>query len=348
MGEGGGQILRSSLAMSALTGAPIRIEKIRAGRKKPGLLRQHLTAVQAAQAICEAKVEGAELKAQTIEFAPGPVRGGEYEFKIGSAGSVMLVLQTILPPLLFADGPSTVALEGGTHNPMSPPFDFLLHTFLPTLAKMGAQVELRLHRPGFYPAGGGRAVMKITPVQRLSRLELMEGGPAELHGHVLLAHLPQHVCERELAALKEGLSLSDEALSHDLNRTSKGPGNVVMVRAKRPQLTELFTVFGERGVRAETLVERLIEEVKTFIGADVAVGEHLADQLLIPMALGQGGRFTTVPLSLHTKTNMEVLKLFCEVDFAVEPLEGRGAQITVTPGASNPADPADPADGSAD
>lgn len=317
-GEGGGQILRTSLAMSILTNTPIRLENVRGGRKKPGLLRQHLTGVRAAQAICGAKVQGDTLKSQTVEFSPGAVRGGDYAFNIGSAGSAMLVLQTVLPPLMFADAPSTVTLEGGTHNPMSPPFDFLQTSFIPALTKMGAQVELTLVRPGFFPAGGGKVIMKVQPVAKLAPLSLMEAGDCAVSGRVLIAHLPEHVADREVQELQKQLELPAEAVTRQVNQSSKGPGNVVMVTCERDSHTELFTAFGEKGLRAETLVERLAQEVRSFVKADVAVGEHLADQLLIPMALGQGGDFSTVPLSEHTTTNMEMLKRFLNVKFEVE------------------------------
>ena len=167
MGEGGGQILRSSLALSLVMGRSIRIEKIRAGRKKPGLLRQHLTAARAAAEIGRAQVRGVELGSEELEFAPGVVVPGEYRFAVGSAGSATLVLQTVLPALLTASGPSQLVLEGGTHNPMAPPFDFLEKAFLPCIRRMGPRVEATLTRPGFYPAGGGAFEVAIEPVERL-------------------------------------------------------------------------------------------------------------------------------------------------------------------------------------
>lgn len=176
-GEGGGQILRSALSLSLCTGQAFRIENIRARRKKPGLLHQHLTAVLAARAVGGAEVVGAELGSQTLEFRPGKVRPGRHRFAVGTAGSATLVFQTILPPLMTADGPSFIELEGGTHNPLAPPFDFLTGSFLPLIERMGAAVQGRLERPGFYPAGGGRFEASIEPAGSLGRLELMERGP---------------------------------------------------------------------------------------------------------------------------------------------------------------------------
>src|SRR5689334_333662 len=167
VGEGGGQILRTALALSALTGQPFEIEKIRAKRRKPGLLRQHLTAVRAATALCQAQVEGDSLGSMTLRFVPGDVKPGEYAFAIGTAGSATLVLQTVLPPLLLASRPSKITIEGGTHNPLAPPVDFLDRSFLPLVRRMGPRVRVQLERWGFYPAGGGRISVEIEPVQRL-------------------------------------------------------------------------------------------------------------------------------------------------------------------------------------
>src|SRR5581483_5211147 len=170
-GEGGGQILRTALALSIVTGTPFRIERIRARRARPGLLRQHLTAVNAAAELSGASVTGAEQGPATLTFAPGKVRPGGFEFKIGSAGSATLVLQTVMPALLVGSMESRIALEGGTHNPAAPPFDFLEKSFLPFINRMGPAVEARLVRPGFYPAGGGRIEVKITPAERLMPID---------------------------------------------------------------------------------------------------------------------------------------------------------------------------------
>src|SRR5438874_10033599 len=175
-GEGGGQILRTSLALSLVTGQPFRIERIRAKRQKPGLLRQHLTGVEAARTVGCAEVVGGALNSQTLEFRPGVVTPGNYRFAVGTAGSATLVLQTVLPSLLTASGTSTLTLEGGTHNPLAPPFDFLARSFMPLIHRMGPSVELELRAAGFYPAGGGRFHTRIEPAKRLFPLVLNERG----------------------------------------------------------------------------------------------------------------------------------------------------------------------------
>jgi RNA 3'-terminal phosphate cyclase (ATP) len=216
MGEGGGQVLRTSLALSLVTGKPFRIERIRAGREKPGLLRQHLTAVNAAAAVGGADVDGAALGSRELGFRPGAVRPGEHRFAVGTAGSATLVLQAVLPALLGARGSSSLVLEGGTHNPFAPPFDFLAKAFLPLLARMGAKVEARLERPGFYPAGGGRFHVAIEPVERLQRLDLpSRGEPKRRLARAMVSNLHRNIADRELKAVKDLLSWDRSCLIAD-------------------------------------------------------------------------------------------------------------------------------------
>ena len=196
LGEGGGQILRSSLALSLVTTKPFVIERIRASRKRPGLMRQHLSAVTAAAEISQAHVEGDEPGSMRLSFRPGTINSGDYVFDVGSAGSATLVLQTILPALLLAEGESNLTLRGGTHNPWAPPFDFLAQSYLPLVNRLGPTVEARLIRPGFYPLGGGEFTVHIQPVRQLGRLELTERGELRAHRvRVLLANLPRHIAE---------------------------------------------------------------------------------------------------------------------------------------------------------
>lgn len=238
-GEGGGQILRSALSLSMITGQPFTITGIRAGRAKPGLLRQHLTAVKAATEICGATVEGAELGSQHLVFRPGAVRGGDYRFAIGSAGSCTLVLQTVLPALWFADGPSRVEVSGGTDNPSAPPADFIRRVLEPLLAKMGIHQQTTLLRHGFYPAGGGVVATEVSPVASFNTLQLGErGNIVRMRGEVLLAGVPRHVAEREIATLAASFSLHEQAV-HNLPR-DQGPGNTVSLEVESENITERF------------------------------------------------------------------------------------------------------------
>ncbi|HSN85573.1 MAG TPA: RNA 3'-terminal phosphate cyclase, partial [Thermoanaerobaculia bacterium] len=199
-GEGGGQILRTSIALAMVTGKAIRIRNVRARRSRPGLMRQHLVAVQAAARIGGARIEGAEIGSATLTFIPGEVKPGEHELSVGTAGSTTLVLQTVLPALLLASRPSWLVLEGGTHNPLAPPFEFLDRSYLPLVNRMGPRVQAELERPGFYPAGGGRMVVSVEPASRLSGFELLERGEVRRRqATALLSRLPRHIAERELA-----------------------------------------------------------------------------------------------------------------------------------------------------
>lgn len=317
-GEGGGQVLRTSLALSLVTGKPFRIERIRAKRDKPGLLRQHLTAVNAACAVGQAAAEGASLGSDSVTFIPESVRGGDFRFAIGTAGSTTLVLQTILLPLVFADRASTLVIEGGTHNPNAPPFEFLDCAFLPLLRRMGAAVELKLVRPGFYPAGGGEIQVSIAPAARLGRLEIeSRGGIVQRRIRAVVANLPYEIAQREVRTAGEELGWGEELqFAHSLTG-SAGPGNAVSITVESEHITDVFTAFGSRGVRAEQVAHDAAKQAKRFINSEAAAGEHLADQLLLPMALAGGGSFTTTPVSSHTTTNMGVIRHFLDVKMDV-------------------------------
>jgi len=326
-GEGGGQILRTALALSLVSGRPFTIENIRAGRDKPGLLRQHLTAVEAARQIGLATVEGATLHSPRLVFHPGEVIPGDYFFAVGTAGSTTLVLQTVLPPLLAAKGPSRLTLEGGTHNSFAPPYDFLRQTFLPLLQRMGGQVTAALDIHGFFPAGGGRLRVEITPGP-LAPIDLPGRGPIRRQvARTLISKLPRHVAERELALIKEKLRCDEyrlETITH-----SPGPGNVVLIEMESAPLTEIVTAFGQRGVPAERVAQAAVDAAQAYLSAGVPVGEHLADQLLIPLALAGGGSFITTCPTPHTRTNAEVIRLFLDIEVTFEPLSPETYRVIV-------------------
>ncbi len=329
-GEGGGQVLRTSLALALVTGKPFRIEKIRAGLKNPGLLRQHLTAVKAAAQIGQAEVSGDGIGSQQLAFAPGKVAPGNYAFAVGTAGSATLVLQTVLPALMMASGNSSLVLEGGTHNPFAPPFDFLAKVFLPLVNRMGPQVSAKLERPGFYPAGGGKFSIEIEPAPSLNRIDLLERGEIRVrNARAMIASLPRKIAERELALVKEKMSWNPEWLRVEAVDNSLGPGNIVMIELESEHVTELFTGFGERGVPAEGVADQAVQAARRYLAADVAVGEYLADQLMIPMALAGGGSYTTLPLSRHATTNIEVIRKFLDVGIEVETITNRSLKVTI-------------------
>jgi RNA 3'-terminal phosphate cyclase (ATP) len=322
MGEGGGQVLRTALTLSLCKQKAFRITNIRKRRRKPGLQRQHLAAVEAAAAISRAAIEGAEIGSQELLFTPRGVIADNYRFAIGTAGSTTLVAQTILPPLMLAHGPSTITLEGGTHNPLAPPFDFLEQVFCPLLNRMGPKVTARLERPGFYPRGGGIIHLEIQPAITLQPLALTERGKIQrLHAVILLARLPEHIAERERNVITQLSGMADEQVMIRHAETSPGPGNAIMITVASEHLTELFTSYGVRGVPAERVAETVVQEVQNYLKSGVPVGEHLADQLLIPTALAGGGAFITGRPSLHTMTNIEVINHFTGICLTTSEIE---------------------------
>jgi len=315
LGEGGGQILRSSLALSLVTGRPFRIRKLRAGREKPGLLRQHLTAVQAASEIGAARVEGGVIGSQELSFSPEVIRPGSYRFAVGTAGSATLVLQTVLPALMVADSPSELVMEGGTHNPFAPPFDFLERVFLPILGRMGPRVVVELDRPGFYPAGGGRFRVAIEPVPRLGRLDLLERGEiVARQARARVSNLSRGIAERELEVVRGALSWNPEWLAVEEVRNATGPGNIITVEIESQGIRELFTGFGRREAPAERVAMDVVGEVREYLASGAPVGPHLADQLLVPMAIAGEGTFRTVRPTRHTQTNIEIIRMFLDVE----------------------------------
>ncbi|CAN7241394.1 RNA 3'-terminal phosphate cyclase [Pseudorhodoferax sp. LjRoot39] len=321
-GEGGGQILRTALALSMCTGQPFTLSSIRAGRAKPGLMRQHLTCVQAAAEVSGADVQGAELGSQSLRFHPGPVRAGDYLFNVGSAGSCTLVLQTIWPALLLAGAPSRLKLGGGTHNPMAPPFHFLERSYAPLLRRLGAGVDLTLRRLGFYPAGGGEIEATVWPVEALLQpFDLNDrGAEVEVYAECFSPALSRSVARRELEHLGMALGWSGEQLREASARQNEGPGNALLATLSHGNVCEVFTAFGEKGVSAEQVAQDLVREVQAYQAGDAALGLHLADQWALPLALavwqsGRAASYTSTELTPHAKTNFAIIERFLPIRF---------------------------------
>ena len=328
MGEGGGQILRTALTLSLVSGKPFRITHLRAARRRPGLQRQHLACVRAAAAVGLAEVEGASLGSQTLCFAPKGVWPGRYCFDIGTAGSTTLVLQTVLPALLMADGPSQITVTGGTHNPLAPPFEFLDRAYLPLLRRMGAQVEAHLLRPGYAPRGGGEISLHVRPANHLSPLVLEDRGRIlNRRATATVAGLPKHIGERELRVVRQHLGWPEDFMLVKEQPPQWGPGNVLSIELAFDGHSEVFTGFGQRGVRAETVAARAVQEVQEYLEAEVAVATHLADQLLLPLALARGGLFTTLAPTLHARTNWEVIRRFLDLRLTMEQLSAKAWRL---------------------
>ena len=311
-------MLRTALGLSLVTGQAFRMVRIRGGRERPGLLRQHLTCVQAAAALGDAEVSGDALGSQTLEFSPRTLQPGDYHFAIGTAGSTTLVLQAVLPALLRASGPTTLSIEGGTHNRLAPPFEFLARALVPVLAKLGAQVSVTLVRPGFEPAGGGRLEVAVTPAP-LRPLELVSRGALlSRSAEASVSGVPRKVAERELKVVAEELAFTDaECAVREVS--SPGPGNAVVLTLAYEQVTDVFVGLGARGITAEKVARRVSGEVRRALRTDAPVGLHLADQLLVPLALAGGGVFRTVAPTPHTTTQLELIPRFLEVQLDCQP-----------------------------
>ncbi|MEM8996767.1 MAG: RNA 3'-terminal phosphate cyclase [Acidobacteriota bacterium] len=322
MGEGGGQVVRSSLALSLVTGRPVHVERIRAGRKKKGLLRQHLTAARAAAEISGGSLEGAELGSTDLRFWPGTVRAGNYRFAIDSAGSSTLLLQALLPPLLLADDPTTLVLEGGTHNPQAPPYDFLERCLAPELARLGPRIDLRIESYGFYPRGGGRIVVEIEPTGALTPVELHDRGKLlDRRVTALLSQLPRHIGERMVSRFQKRAGWPSRQFSiRDV--PSPGPGTVLLAEVRHEGGTVLVTGFGRRGLRSESIADSVYQEIRAHLKHGAPVGEHLADQLIVPFALAGAGGFTTRSLSRHVTTQIELIPKFLDVTIDVDGVGG--------------------------
>ncbi|TDM05998.1 MAG: RNA 3'-terminal phosphate cyclase [Ideonella sp. MAG2] len=337
-GEGGGQILRTALALSMCTGQPFVLRNIRARRAKPGLMRQHLTCVLAAQEVCDAQVQGAELNASTLHFEPGAVQAGDYRFSVGSAGSCTLVLQTVWPALMQAAAPSTVLLSGGTHNPMAPPAHFLQRSYMPLLARLGAHCTLTLRRMGFYPAGGGEVEVTIAPAGALQPFDLLARGERqEAYAECLAPALPRNVAHRELEAVGQAMGWAQEQLRQPVVRANEGPGNALMLTLAHEHVTEVFTEFGSKGISAEEVATRVVQQARHYLASTAALGPYLADQWALPLALavrhsGQAAAYTCTELTPHAHSNMGVIQQFLPLRFDTQAAEG-GWLVRCLPGA---------------
>ena len=322
VGEGGGQILRTSLALSMCTGQAFTLARIRARRAKPGLMRQHLTCVQAAEAVSGATVSGAALGSTTLVFEPGAVKAGDYSLRVGTAGSCTLVLQTVWPALMLAGATSRLTLSGGTHNPMAPPFHFLERCYAPLLRRLGAGSELTLRRMGFYPAGGGEIDVTIhSAADTLRPFDVLErGAPVESYAECLAPALPVAVVRRELDAIGRALAWSPEQLRVPVVRQNEGPGNALMATLAYEHVCELATQFGEKGISAEAVASALAKEVRAHANSTGALGPHLADQWALPLALavwrrGGSAAYTCTELTEHATTNFAMIERFLSVRF---------------------------------
>jgi RNA 3'-terminal phosphate cyclase (ATP) len=331
-GEGGGQVLRTSLALSILTGRPVRIENIRAGRKKPGLMAQHLKAVEAAAAISGAVVEGARLGARTLFFEPQGLFPGNYRFNIGTAGSTSLVLQTILIPLSFAEAPSSVIVTGGTHVPWSPSFHYMERHLNPFLKMIGFNLDLKLEGAGYYPRGGGCIRAVVRPARDFSPLALISRGKLQgISGVSGATNLAGHIIQRQAAQARERLEEEGfPAAIEKMQVPGNGQGTFLQLEARFEYSQGCYDALGARGKPAEHVADEAVDSLLGFLQTDAAIDEHLADQLILPLSLVNGvSRLRTSSVTPHLKTNAEVVMAFRPVGIHIKGEAGKPGEVEI-------------------
>jgi RNA 3'-terminal phosphate cyclase (ATP) len=332
-GEGGGQILRTSLALALLTGRAFHLRNVRAGRAKPGLQPQHLMSVRAAAAVGQAEVRGAVRDSTDLVFEPGAVVPGRYHFPIGTAGATGLVLHTLYLPLtLHAAGPSEVTVTGGTHVRTSPSFDFLETTWRPYVQLLGLRLKLRLVRAGFYPRGGGEVEAHFQPCPRLQGVQLTEGKRVtRATGRSIVAGLPEDIARRQ--ARRAAHRLEEAGLEVDMREESwpGGPGTVLIVVLHTAPVPTLFFALGERGKRAERVADEAVEQALAFLKAEPpGVDPHSGDQLVLPLALAEGpSTYRMAEVTRHLTTNVNVIQHFLDRHIKVEGTEGEPGVVRI-------------------
>ena len=333
-GEGGGQILRSSLSLSAILNRPVHINGVRAGRKKPGLAPQHLTSVNAVAAITNAEVTGGQLGSQTLTFRPQEISGGDYTFDVAeirpSAGTLSLVFQSIALPLSFAKVASTVTLHGGTHVPWSPTVHYLQEVFVPMAVRFGFEGSIQLNRWGWYPKGGGEAIVKVQPTVDWHGVEFENRGKLQaIHATSAGSNLPEHIINRQQKQIKKRLGRFDSLVNIErVKGTSIGRGTLVFLKAEFENVQVGFSALGARGKRAERVADEACEALFGFVKSGAAIEPHLADQLVLPMALAKGeSRFTTSQITRHLTTNIWLVQQFLPVRFEVNGAENEPGVI---------------------
>lgn len=315
-GEGGGQILRTALSLSVVTGKSMRIRNIRAHRTKPGLMAQHLKAVEAAASVSNARVQGAELRSSTLLFEPGALTAGEYHFDVGTAGATSLVLQTIAMPLSFAKSSSRVSIIGGTHVPWSPTYHYLAWHWIPCLARSGFRIDSTLERPGFYPKGGGRITAWIKPVSAPSPLTLVQRGALKrIRGLSMVASLGITIAERQKQQAIKRLTKHRAGIEIDVLRLSAySPGTALLLLAEFEQTQCCYGALGARGKPAERVADEAVNALEALLATNGAIDEFLADQLILPLSLAHGVSELRVPkITQHLISSGDIVRKFLPV-----------------------------------
>jgi len=330
-GEGGGQILRTSVALSAVTGAQVRVRNIRAGRPVPGLQPQHVTSIESVAEICGGEVDGLFKGSKEVVFKPGQLTGGDFEFDVGTAGSIPLVITSCLLPGLFSKSRLRLTVKGGTDVRWSPLIDYLRLVHVPMLGEFGGSCEIEVSSRGFYPEGGGEVKADISPVGGLSSVDFSsQGKPVRIEGMAFAQNLPEHVVSRmKNAALKKLLDFKEVRIDTDLRKGhSTGAGIVLAAVCENTVLGE--SALGEKGVRSETLGEGCAEDLIETLRSGATVDEHMLDQVLLYMAFAEKGSMVLAQeLTAHAETNIWVIEQFLGKKFSISKKEGSAKVATI-------------------
>lgn len=348
-GEGGGQILRTSVSLSTLLGRPVEVTNIRKNRKFPGLMPQHLTGVKACQQICGATVEGAEINSERLLFSPGQIRAGKYTFDVAeskkSAGAATLVLQTVILPLLFAKGESNIIVRGGTHVPWSPPATYLKQVFLPVIGLFGCQTFLKINRWGWYPEGGGEIACRIKPVDKLRARQFSERGPLrKVYGMSVTSNVGGGVGDRQIKAANKHLRANNlDAQLRNSEVAANGKGTILFLTAEFDNCRAGFSTLGEKGVPAEKIAEATVNELRNFLNKNVCLDHYLADQLIPYVALcGERIEMNVSKITNHLKTNLWVTQKFIPIKYKLSGPQGFPGVLTIEPAPEPAPLPAEP------
>lgn len=323
-GEGGGQLLRNAVALAAIHGSPIRVYNIRRKRKNPGLRPQHLHAVKLVGRLCGAEMMGLKENSMEIQFSPKLIRGGSFSIDIGTAGSITLLLQCVLPVLAFTQVKSTLKITGGTSVKWAPPVPYMTNVFLPILSTyMGFEPTVNLVRRGYYPKGGGLVEVEATPVGKINPIVLTERGNIEaIKGISYCSKLPKHVAERQARSAKRFLAkhgLNEVSIEVVTDMSARSPGSGIVLWAKSP-LSAIIGAdsLGERGKKAEHVGEEAARQLISQLQQNKPVDKHLSDQLIVWMALANGeSRIECTELTLHTTTVIELCETIAGTEFNV-------------------------------
>jgi len=328
--QAGRSLLGTCLGLSMATQTPFRMENISTGSRGVGLSRRELSLILAANQVCGGDLDGAVMGSQTLSFRPGQVQAGHYDISIGMAGSVTEVLLCLLPALMQADGGSSLLLQGGTHIPGSPSFDFLQRVFIPVLEQMGPRLRLSLERPGFYPAGGGKISAEIEPAETSASWEIYDAGRSlKNSATVLMAHGSKKIAQRQLEQVQKKLSWKESECHIELVRHSLGPGNVMILETVKENINALFCGYAGAHDSPQSATIKAIESFRRFVAQRVPVSPMLAETVLLPLALTKGGEFRTTPLSLHSQQQIPLIQRFLDVNISVEHSSRADATVRV-------------------